>query len=162
MQWFRHMFPGNSVAQGFPASTLAAIQQAVVDGERLHRGEICFAVEAALPWKSMWRQQPARDRAIDVFGQLKVWDTRENTGVLVYVLMAERAIEIVADRGISTQIDDAIWLAICQRLREYFGAGEFERGVLTAICEISRLLADCFPVREGDNPDELPNPPVLL
>lgn len=162
MQWFRNLFPGSIVNRCFPARALASIQQAVADGERAHRGEVCFAVEGALPWQSLWRRQSARERAIEVFGRLKVWDTRENTGILVYVLLSERAIEIVADRGVSSLVDDASWLAICQRLRDRFFAGEFQAGALAAIDEISRLLVEHFPAEEGDNPDELPNRPVLL
>lgn len=162
MRWFRHFFPGSLVRRGFSASTLSAIQKAVAESEGRHRGEVCFAVEGGLPWQSMWRRQAVRERAIDVFAQLKVWDTRENTGVLVYVLLAERAIEIVADCGVSALVDDAAWLGICQRLRERFVAGEFESGVVAAIDEISRLLIEHFPAADGDNPDELPNQPVLL
>lgn len=162
MRVFRHLFPGNRVRQCFPAPALAAIQRAVVDGELRHRGEVCFAVEGALPWPSLWRRQAPHDRAMEVFGQLKVWDTRENTGVLVYVLLAERTIEIVADRGISTHIDGTAWLAICQRMRERFVAGEFESGALAAIAEISGLLIEHFPADQRDNPDELSNQPVVL
>lgn len=162
MNWIRNLFPGNLVRRSFPATTLAAIQQAVAKGEMRHRGEVCFAVEGALPWQSMWRRKPVRDRAVEVFGQLNVWDTRENTGVLVYILLAERAIEIVADRGVSLRVDDAVWLAICERLRERFVAGEFESGALSAIEEINRLLIANFPAEGGDNPDELPDRPVLL
>ncbi len=162
MQWLRNLFPGNPVRQAFPAVTLAAIQQAVVDGERRHRGEVCFAVEGGLPWQSICRRHTPRDRAMEVFGQLKVWDTRENTGMLIYVLLSERAIEIVADRGISAQIDDDVWKAVCQRLRDRFVAGEFEQGALAAINEIGSALSEYFPADQNDNPDELPNSAVLL
>jgi len=162
MHWLRNMFPGSLVRRCFPAKSLAAVRQAVTEGERQHRGEICLAVEGALTWQQLLARRSARERAVEIFSQLKVWDTRENTGVLVYVLLAERAIEIVADRGIAERIDDAVWSDLCERMRVSFAGGAFEAGAIAAVGEISALLAEHFPADGRDNPDELPNRPVLL
>ncbi len=111
MRWIRHLFPGNRARRCFPERTLSAIQHAVAATENRHRGEICFAVEAALPWRALLAGTGARARAHEVFAQLRVWDTRENTGVLVYVLLPEHAIEIVADRGIAARVEEREWRA---------------------------------------------------
>ena len=162
MNWFRNLFPGSQVRRCFPAQSLEAVRRVVSEGESRHRGEICFAVEGAMPWHDLLAGNSVRDRAVDVFSQLKIWDTRENTGVLVYVLLAERAIEVVADRGIAARIPDTAWNDVCERLRDRFIGGEFEAGAMAAVREISALLAEHFPAGESDNPDELPDLPVLL
>jgi uncharacterized membrane protein len=162
MRWIKHLFAGNLARRHFPAPTLEAIQHAVAAGEHRHRGEICFAIEGALPWRTLSAGHDPRTRAHEVFSHLRVWDTRENTGVLVYVLLADHAFEIIADRGIATAVDDSQWRAICARMRERFAASEFEAGSVAAITEISDLLAKHFPADGRDNPDELPNRPVIL
>ncbi len=162
MRWLRHLFSMRESRRHFPEATLAAIQSAVVASEHRHRGEICFAVEAALSWRLLLAGVGARDRANEAFAQLRVWDTRENTGVLVYLLLAERAIEIVADRGIAEKVDDVEWRAICERLKSRCAQGEFEAGAIAAVSEIGDLLAKHFPADARDNPDELPDRPVLL
>ena len=162
LRGIRHAFAGDPAATRFPPETLQAIQQAVASGEHRHRGEICFAIEGALHWRSALRGMTARQRAHEVFGQLRVWDTRENTGVLVYVLLAEHAIEIVADRGVSARIDDGQWDAICSALRDRFAKGEFSQGAVAASEAISDLLAAHFPADGSARLDELPDRPVLL
>lgn len=162
MRWLRHLFAGDPVARHFPPATLDAIQHAIAAGERGHRGEVCFAVEGALPWRLALSRRSVRARAAEVFAHLRVWDTRENTGVLIYVLLAERAIEIVADRGIAARIDDAEWQALCACIREHFAAGAFEAGAIAAVERANALLAAQFPADRDDNPDELPDRPVVL
>lgn len=158
----RHAFAGDSAGKHFPPATLQAIQQAVASGEHRHRGEICFAIEGALHWRSALRGMTARQRAHEVFAQLRVWDTRENSGVLVYVLLVEHAIEIVADRGVSERIDDGQWESICSTLRDRFAKGEFGPGAVAASEAISDLLTANFPAAGGARLDELPDRPVLL
>lgn len=162
MRRLRHLFSGDPVARHFPPATLDAIQHAIALGERSHRGEVCFAVEGTLPWRLALSRRSVRDRALDVFAHLRVWDTRENTGVLIYVLLAERAIEIVADRGVAARVDDAQWRVVCEQVRACFAAGAFQAGAIVAVEHAGALLAAHFPADPGDNPDELPDRPVVL
>ncbi len=158
----RHlMMPSWRVRQAFPSRTLDAIEAAVGEAEREHRGEIRFAVEAALHWPALRAGQAARARALDVFSLLRVWDTELNSGVLVYVLLADRAVEIVADRGISARVQASQWEAICRVMQEAFAAGQFEQGAVQGLRAIADLLRRHF-AADGVNPDELPNRPVVL
>lgn len=162
MRWLEHLCSIRGSSRYFPEPTLAAIQAEVAASERGHRGEICFAVEAALSWWQLIRGVSARTRAHEVFAHLRVWDTRENTGVLVYLLLAEHAIEILADRGIAEKVSEAEWQSICERLQQQCAAGEFEAGTIAAVRQIGVLLARHFPADADNNPDELSNRPVLL
>lgn len=162
MRWIKHLCDFSRVGRSFPPATLATIQHAVAAGEHRHRGEICFAVEGSLSLTALVTGQSARARASEVFAHLRVWDTRENTGVLVYILLADHAIEIVADRGVTSRIDASAWSTICEHMRGRFVAGQFEAGALAAIADIGTLLATHFPADGRGNPDELPNRPVLL
>ena len=149
------------VYRAFPRAALRRIEQAIRESEKAHDGELRFAVEAGLDLLPLLRGITPRQRARQVFGQLGVWDTERNSGVLLYLQLVDRNIEIVADRGISARVEQATWDAICRRMQEAFRAGQFERGVLTGIDEITMLLARHFPPR-GPNPDELPDRPVVL
>ena len=121
----RHLFAEGSGRRRFPAQTLDAIRQAIASGEQRHAGQVCFVIEGALPLSELWRDRGARDRAAEVFARLRVWDTEHNSGVLIYVLLPDHAIEILADRGIAARVDAAQWQAICERMRARFVAGEF-------------------------------------
>jgi uncharacterized membrane protein len=158
----RHLvaLPG-AVAHAFPASAMAGIQKAVAKSEDLHRGEIRFAAEAALDTRALFAGQSARERAIDVFSELRIWDTEENNGVLIYLLLADRDVEIVADRGISAKVPKGEWEQICHRMEAAFARGEFAQGVLAGIAEVSGLLARYYPPRLGDR-NELPDKPAIL
>lgn len=153
--------PAWRVRQCFPARLMGAIEAAVAASEQAHRGEIRFAVEAALGPAELLHGDSARDRAVEVFTQLRVWDTEENSGVLLYVLLADRDVEIVADRGISALVPQSDWDAICRTMERAFRKADFEGGTLAALGEISALLARHFPRRER-NPNELPDRPVVL
>ena len=165
MSWtraLRHlMAPPWQVRRAFPRPTLEAIEAAIGASERRHRGEIRFAVEGALEFLPVASGLTARDRALELFSVLKVWDTEENTGVLIYVQLVERDIEVVADRGISRLIPQDGWDGICRRMEEAFRAGRFEAGVIAGIAEVSDLLARHFPAGTA-NLDELPDRPVIL
>jgi uncharacterized membrane protein len=150
-----------SVRRVFPPAALAQIEQAIAAGEKTHRGQVCFAVEGALPPLRVLRKLTPRERALEVFGLLRVWDTEENAGVLVYLLLADRDVEIVADRGIDRRVGDAAWQAICTRMESAFAAGRFAEGITDGIAAISALLARHFP-REGRTANELPDKPVVL
>ncbi len=149
------------VARAFPAGALAAIERAIVASEATHHGEIRFAVEAALDTHALLRGQTARERAIDVFSRLRIWDTECNNGVLIYLLLADRNVEIVADRGIDALVGPREWERICRRMEDAFRRGEFEEGVAGGIHEITAHLAMHFPP-VADDRNELPDEPVVL
>ena len=128
--------------------------------EHIHTGELRVCVEAGLPLSYLWRNATARDRAVSMFGKLRVWDTEHNNGVLVYVLLADRDVEIVADRGIHRQVGEAAWQRVCETMEAAFRAGRYEEGALAGIEAISALLAGAFP--RGGGADELPNRPVVI
>lgn len=161
-RWLRHLFmPPWAWRRAFPQSTLDAIEAAIHTSETTHGGEIRFAIENSLAGFRVWRGISGRARAIEVFSQLRVWDTEHNSGVLIYVLLADHDIEIVADRGIARRVDAAAWESVAQAMEAAFRQGEFERGALAGIGQISALLAPHFPPA-GDNPDELANRPVIV
>ena len=148
------------VRRVLPAAAMARLGERVKASERRHSGEIRLAVEAALPWSYLRRGASARERAITLFGKLRVWDTEHNNGVLVYLLLAEHAIEIVDDRGLDRQVPDTEWRALVERMAVHFKAGRFEEGLAAAIDEIGALLERHFPLRAGEsNPNELPDAP---
>jgi uncharacterized membrane protein len=158
----RHLFSDQfSVRRAFPAAVMTAITGAVARGEERHDSELRFAVEASLPLSYLLSGKSARDRAVDVFAQLRVWDTEHNSGVLIYVLLADRRVEIVADRGINAKVEDGAWTAICAQMQQAFGAGRFGDGAVAGIAAISDLLARHFPAGSS-NPNELPDEPVVL
>ncbi len=148
------------VRRHFPAPSLARIETAIAASEHQHRGEIRFVVEHGLEVGDILRSVSARDRAADFFSNLRVWDTADNTGILIYVLLAEHAVEILADRGINQQVAPDFWEQICNRLTQDFRAGRFEAGVLQAIATMTAELTRHFPATT-QNPDELPNQPVI-
>jgi uncharacterized membrane protein len=150
-----------SVKRTFPRASLARIEQAIAAGERLHRGQVCVAIEGALPPLRVVRRLRPRERALEVFGLLRVWDTEENAGVLIYLLLADRDVEIVADRGIDHRVGSDAWQAICARMEGAFRDARYGDGLVQGVDEISRLLAAHFP-REQAGANELPDKPVLL
>jgi uncharacterized membrane protein len=164
VRWLRHWFKTPyAVRKAYSEQALERIQQAIADNERTHSGEIRFAVEAALPWSYLKRDAPARQRAAMVFAKLRVWDTEQNNGVLIYVELADRSIEIVADRGIARRVPRAEWEAICSAMRDAFRSGRFEQGTIEAVKSVGNLLARHFPLGEGErNPNELSNRPAVL
>jgi len=145
----------------FPPKTLAAIEAAIKAGEATHSGQVRFVVEGALDGAPLFRNQPARERALDIFSQLRIWDTAHNNGVLIYLLLADRDVEIVADRGIDAHVGTAGWEKICVEMEAEFRAGQFERGVIKGIEAVSRLLAVHFPPHGGGK-NELPDAPVVI
>src|SRR5437667_3726562 len=145
----------------FPPQVLSAIEQAIRAGEATHSGQVRFVVEGALDGAPLFRDQSARERALDIFSQLRIWDTAHNNGVLIYLLLADRNVEIIADRGINTKVGAAGWEKICAALEKEFLAGLFEHGVIKGIQEVSRLMAQHFPAEPGGS-NELPDAPVVL
>lgn len=162
MRALRHAFGLGRVRRHFPPATLDAIQHAIAAGEARHRGEIVFAVEATLGIAAAWRGRSARERAREVFAQLRVWDTEYNSGVLIYLLLADRAIEIVADRGIAARVDDAQWQGVCELLRQHCRRDDPAGGALAAVDAVNAILARYLPAGAAPARDELPDRPVLL
>lgn len=159
---FRHLFaPDWLVYRAFPRTALKRMETTIRESEALHGGELRIAVEAGLDFLPLLRGVTPRSRAREAFSMLRVWDTEENSGVLIYLQLVDRRIEIVADRGISAKVEQATWDAICHRMEEAFRGGRFERGVLDGVREITALLVRHFPAR-GANPDELPDRPAVL
>ena len=145
-----------------PPAMLTRLMQRVAASEARHSGEIRICVEASLPSSYVWRDATARERAVAMFGKLRVWDTEHNNGVLVYLLLAERAIEIVADRGVDARVPPAQWAAMVARMGGAFREGRFEDGLTQALDAVSALLVQHFPLQPGQaNPNELPDEPVL-
>ena len=145
----------------FPADTLLAIGRAVTEGEKSHRGQVRFVLEAELTTGQLWAGVSARQRAIDVFSLLRVWDTEENNGVLIYLLLADRKVEIVADRGIHRHAGDERWHAICREIEHHYRKGDFLTGSVTGIRKISAELAFYFPAK-GEHANEQSDAPVVL
>jgi len=142
------------------ADAMQRIQALVAASETHHSGEIRVCVEAGLPWSYLRRHATARERAVAMFGKLRVWDTEHNNGVLIYLLLAEHAIEVVADRGLSRHVDAAQWRAITATMAAAFAAGRFEAGLNQAVDAVDELLRRHFPLAPGEiNPNELPDEP---
>jgi uncharacterized membrane protein YgcG len=162
MRWIRHLWLDDlAVRRAFPRAVLDAIERSIATQETRHRGELRFVVEGGLPLGPLLAGRTARERAIDVFSRLRIWDTEDNAGVLVYLLLADRRVEIVADRGIHARVGSAAWDVICSAMQSAFADGRYEAGALLGIEAISDLLAEHFP--PGDqNPNELPDRPVVL
>ncbi len=167
MDWtrlFRHLFSTRGkLARAFPVEALDAIERAVTESELLHSGEIRFAIEAALEPSDIWAGTSPRARALQVFAALGVWDTEANNGTLIYVLLADRDVEIVADRGCNGRVSPAEWAAVCNTMEEMFRSGQYERGAVEGVHEAGRLLARHYPpLPSGRDEDELPNRPAVL
>ena len=145
----------------FPPKVVAVIEAAIKAGETTHSGQVRFVVEGALDGAPLLRNQPARERALDIFSQLRIWDTAHNNGVLIYLLLADHDFEIVADRGIDARVGHAGWEKICVEMETQFRAGNFEGGVIKGIEAVSRELATHFPA-QGAGPNELPDAPVVM
>ena len=158
----RHLFvlPG-AVQRSFPQSAMTAIEEAIAKGERSHGGEVRFAAEPALDTRALLAGQSARERAIEVFSLLRLWDTAQRNGVLIYLLLAERDIEIVADRGVNAKVAPTDWESICRAMEQGLKAGRHGEAVVAGIQRVSELLARHFP-RGADDRNELPDRPVRL
>ena len=159
----RHaFFPAARVHVLFPRRALQAITQAVHDAERLHRGEIRVAIEGMLDWPELLRGVTPRQRAVELFSLLRVWDTEHNDGVLIYLLLAEHAVEIVCDRGLTSKVAPAQWQSICQDMEEQLSAGRHLEAVLRGIAGLATLLAEHAPSSGGGKRNELPDSPVVV
>jgi uncharacterized membrane protein len=145
----------------FNTAVRTVIEQEITRAERTHSGEICFAVESALGPAMLWRGVSSRQRALQVFAQQGVWDTRANNGVLIYVLLADQAVELVADRGIAIHVPEPAWRALCAQVEALYRNGDYQDGSIAAIRGAARWLTLHFPP-DGADRNELPNQPILL
>jgi uncharacterized membrane protein len=145
----------------FTGPVLTRIEQAIRTSETSHAGQVRFVVEGALDGAPLFRNQSARDRALDVFSHLRIWDTEHNNGVLIYLLLADRRVEIIADRGIDARVGEAGWQSICRAMEAEFRERRFEAGVIKGIQAVSRELAKYFPP-QGPHRNELPDAPVVM
>ena len=148
------------VNRAFPRAALNAIEQAIKTSEMTHSGEVRFVVEGALDGAPLFSGQGAKERALALFSQLRIWDTEHNTGVLIYLLLADRAVEIVADRGIHAKAGPRAWVAICHEMEAAFKAAKFESGAVSGIQAVTRELVAHFPA--AYNANELPDKPLLI
>ena len=159
---FRHLFATRwRTRQFFTPEVLNEIEKAIAEVEGRHSGEIRFVIETALELDELWRKVPPRTRALEVFSHLGVWDTAANNGVLIYVLFADRDVEILADRGIAERVPQEAWEQVCREIEAHFREGRFAQGSVAGIRSVGRLLEEHFPGR-GADANELPDRPVLL
>jgi uncharacterized membrane protein len=149
------------VRRVFPKEALDLIEQAIKAGEATNSGQVRFVVEGALDGKPLFSGQSARERALDIFSHLRIWDTAHNNGVLIYLLLADRKVEIVGDRGIDAKVGAAGWQKICAAMEADFRSGNFSGGAIEGIAAVSQQLAAYFP-RQGAGPNELPDEPVVM
>jgi len=158
----RHLLlTDGQVSRTFDSSTLHKVEAAIQASETEHGGEIRFSVEGGLDGAPLFKGQTARARAVELFSQLRVWDTEQNTGVLIYLLLADRAVEIVADRGIHARVDAQEWNKVCRQMEGAFRQSDFEGGVIRGVQAVTQHLKRHFPSGRDDS-NELPNHPVLL
>jgi len=155
------LLPDWWVQRVFAGGDLASIGAAIAACEKSHRGELRFVVEGPLPVSALWRDLSPRARAVELFSSLRVWDTAENSGILIYVQLVDRKVEILADRGIAARVPQAAWDGICREMEAAFRRGAWRQGALQAVARAGELLASHFPA--GDrNPNELPDQPLVL
>ena len=159
---FKHLWTFRyHLRAAFPISALTEIEAKITESEAQHSGEIRFAVEASLDGSALLRDQTPRERAVEVFSNLRVWDTEENCGLLIYLLLADRAVEIVADRGIHAKVGEQEWNRICQDMQSEFSRENYQAGLFLGIEQMTSHLKKHFPAQPNDR-DELPNKPVQL
>ena len=159
----RHRWSEARLRTAVPQTLVETLTRQVAASEDRHTGQVRICVEAGLPAAYVWRSATAHERAVALFGKLRVWDTEHNNGVLIYLLLADRAIEIVADRGLAKHVPTSTWETVIAEMREALGTGHYEQALAQAIETVSRLLAQHFPSVPGAprRSNELPDTPVL-
>ena len=152
--------------RAIPPEMVDRLMARVAASEQRHTGEIRIYVESSLPSSYLWRGASARERSVMMFSKLRVWDTTHNNGVLIYLMLADHAIELVVDRGITTHVPAHHWQMVVTRMADAFRGGRYEDGLTQALEEVSAVLVEHFPAWDAagapqDNPNELPDAPVL-
>lgn len=159
---FKHLIASRwQVMRRLPKNSMLAIESAIASSESLHGGELRFVMEAGLDLPELIAGVSARKRALDIFSLLRIWDTEHNSGVLIYILLADNKVEIIADRGINSRVNPQEWETICHNMESKFRVGDFEGGALIGITAITNLLKLHFPA-QGQRPNELSDSPVIL
>ena len=162
MRWLNHMTTTRfSTKRRFSPAALDTLEAAIAAGEKRHRGELRMVIEAALDLGHVLAGVTSRQRAVQVFAELGVWDTAENNGVLLYICVADRAVEIVADRGYRERVDQQTWVEICTAMSKHFADQQFQAGALHGVEAAAALMASVFP-GDGSDRDELPNRPSFI
>jgi uncharacterized membrane protein len=163
MRFIRNLFYSKILLKFyFPQKQLSQIENFITESESKHRAEICFVAESSLNFKQLLRGINSRERAIEIFSEKRVWDTEENSGVLLYLLLADKKIEIIADRGVNRHVGESKWAEICEQISIEFQKKEYSTGVLIALKEISYLLEKYYPIKELNKKNELSNKPIIL
>ena len=163
MRSLRHLFATRlATRRRFPAQLMDSVEAAIATAEKTTSGEIRFVVETALELPEVWAGLSPRERAVQTFSDLHIWNTELRNGVLIYVLMADRDVEILADRGAAERIGQADWEGVCRVMEGHFRAGRFAEGSLAGVAAVGSLLEKHFPADRARNRDELPNQPTLL
>lgn len=161
-RFFRHLFTTAATGRrAFPEQTLLTIEELIGQGEKTHRAEIRLIIEPSLSVESILSRLTARERALELFGRFRIWDTEENCGVLVYINMADRQVEVIADRGIACKVSSHEWENICGIMTSGFKEGNFQESTLKALSTLNHLLEKHFPLT-GNRANQLPDHPVLL
>ena len=163
-RWIKHRWlDARDTRRRLPAAAVARLERRIAQSEGQHHGEIRICVEAGLPPSYLWKGLKARDRALTLFGKLRIWDTEANNGVLIYLLLADHAIEIVADRGLNAHVGPEQWQAVVGRLRDALQTGNYELGLTEAVEAVHAMLQQHFPLPPGaSRPNELPDAIVLI
>lgn len=162
MRFFKHLFTTKGSARRlFPKEDLDQITQAIEDSEKQHRAEVVFVIEASLDPIEVIQGKTGKHRCIEVFSDHRVWDTEENNGVLIYLLLADHDIEIVADRGVYRVAGESYWTELCGQIETSFRNGKFTEGVIEGIRTLTKLLVEHYP-KDGIDPDELKNRPSII
>lgn len=162
LRTFKHLLHQPvQVHRAFPARTMHAIESAIHTAEQHHAGELCVAIEGALELSELLRGVSGRERALEVFSNLRVWDTEANNGVLIYLLLADRDVEIIADRGIHQRIATGEWDKVCRAMESLLRQGQYEAAVLQGVALVGALLQEHYPATDLKH-DELPNRPVVV
>jgi len=149
------------VKRAFSVATMKSIEETIHACEAAHVGEVCFVVEAALGTTALLHNQSSRDRALELFSTMRIWDTEHNCGVLIYLLFADRQVEIIADRGIQAKSGSPVWVQICEAMTAAFKEAKFEEGAVTGIRAVARELNGHFP-NQSAHGNEIPDQPILL
>lgn len=161
-RYFKHMKFGQwHTKRAFPNALLNTIEQMINTGETQHGGELRFVVEGSLNFAALREQQTPQQRALEVFSFMRIWDTQERNGVLIYLLLADQAVEILADRGVDAHVGAEGWSAICQQMESYLRTADYKNGVIVGIEAVNHLLSTYYP-RSQAQVNELPNTPVIL
>ena len=158
----RNLFTTTAAGRrAFPEPTLKAIQAAIADGETQHRAEVRLIVEPGLAAAAVLNGHTARHRARELFSLYRVWDTEENCGVLIYINLAERKVEIIADRGVGRAVAAPDWQAVCQTMTQGFARGEFHDSTIAGLVQLNQVLTAHFPAT-GSRHNQLSDRPIML